>query len=99
MDINDLELLFSSPKDYIHEYFSNLRSEIDGLYEKQKNVKTTDEIKQKLSENYEKLISKLKSLEDECLKKIITNKYEPKVTTESGEILNEIKSKIWWTKQ
>lgn len=94
MDISDLELLFSSPRDYIVDYFNNIRNEINTVYETQKKAKTTEEIRKKLEINYDNLMNKLKSIQEDCLKHMLTNKYELKITVESGQIIEQIKSKI-----
>ena len=94
MDINDLDLLFNSPKDYLLKYFDELRSEINSHYNKQCEAKLADEVKQKLDENLKKLMEKIKSYETECLENVSSNKYDAKQTDESGQILNLIHSKI-----
>ena len=39
MDLNDLELLIKSPKDYICKYFNDLRETITNIYKMKKETK------------------------------------------------------------
>ena len=55
MDLNDLELLIKSPKDYILKYFNDSRETITALYKTRKETKLTNELSIKLDENYKLL--------------------------------------------
>ena len=95
MDNDDLELLFNSPKQYLKKYFDELRNEIKIIYEKKcESKQTNEEIKSKLNDNYETLILKIKSYEQECLGNISTDKYDAKQIEETSQIIDSIHSKI-----
>jgi hypothetical protein len=94
MDLNDLELLIKSPKDYILKYFNDSRETITALYKTRKETKLTNELSIKLDENYKLLTSKIDQLEKECLNNFSANKYDNKIKESNDLILETIHQKI-----
>lgn len=94
MDLNDLELLIKSPKDYILKYFNDSRETITALYKTRKETKLTNELSIKLDENYKLLTSKIDQLEKECLNNFSANKYDNKIKESNDSILETIHQKI-----
>ena len=66
--LESFESLFKFPRLYLSKRFDTIRSEIDLAYEKQATIKISEEMKNKLKDNYLSMINLVNSHETECFK-------------------------------
>lgn len=75
-ELEEFEALFKMPRLHLSNFFQQTRAEIDLAIQKQSTILTTSEIKEQLSQNYNKLIERLNQFEADCLKRQKTNDFE-----------------------
>jgi hypothetical protein len=92
--LESFESLFKFPRLYLSKRFDTIRSEIDLAYEKQATIRISEEMKNKLKDNYLSMINLVNSHETECFKHFPKNQFESQITAETQKCIDLINSKI-----
>lgn len=94
-ELEDLKNIFTYPRYYLSNYFSNLRHEVDSEFVRKDLKETNQQIKTEIKKNWIEMISKIDTFEQECFNKQIKNSFNDHINTkQTSELINLIETEL-----